>query len=200
MYRIHTKEFYIESISYSDIFEYQIYYRINNKLKQGPFHSITTSGALTLSSGQPKYAINLKDFEKSLINDQEMFLPDVFLLNAKDALFKEDTRRATLEGVIALELVLSEFILKRGMEKGIGEADLKGVLKEIGLTGNLKVSLKFILKDTEIIDDDLLSICKSAITVRNKIVHEGLREILFNDTEERILAIETFINKLKSFN
>jgi tetratricopeptide (TPR) repeat protein len=200
VYRIYTKEFFTEPISYSDIFEYQIYYRINNRLKKGPFHSITTSGAMTLSSGISEYPMNFQDFKESLANDQELSLPDIYLLNAKDALFKEDARRATLEGVIALELVLSEFLLKRGIEKGIGGAELKNVLIDIGLTGNLKVSLKLVLKDGEIIHDDLISKCKSAITIRNKIVHEGLREISFDETEERILTIEEFINKLKSFS
>jgi len=48
-------------------------------------------------------------------------------------------------------------------------------------------------KNLEQIDDKIASKCKGAITIRNKILHEGLREVTSTETEERIIAIEEMI-------
>jgi len=51
-------------------------------------------------------------------------------------------------------------------------------------------------KGLEQIDDETIATCKGAITTRNKILHEGLREVYSTDAEKRIAAIEKMLEYL----
>lgn len=201
VYRTFTEEFHVELLSYPDILDYQIYYNINGKLNKVAMCSLSTGmGGICISLGMPKYKTDeiLEDIKYTLVNEKTLDLSEIYILNAKDAVLKEDFRRATLEGVIALELVLSEFIRRRGRAKGISNGDIDGFIKDVGLTGNIKISLKLLLSEDESIDEGLISTCRGAITVRNAIVHKGLRECPSGKTEDRILSIEKLISKIKS--
>jgi len=201
VYRTFTKEYHVELLSYSDILDYQIYYNVNGQLKRAGTYLLSTgTGGICLSAGPPKYKTNglLEDIKDTLVDEKPLDLSEMCILNAKDAILKEDSRRATLEGVIALEIVLSEFIRSRGKAKGISNDDIKNFIKDVGLTGNIKVSLKLLLNENESIDDKLISICKGAIKVRNTIVHEGFRDIPQTETEKRIISIEKVINEIRS--
>jgi len=118
-------------------------------------------------------------------------------LNSKDACLQEDFRLAIIEAVTALEIVLYRFIRIQSEKLGISEKELKDAIIDVGLKGNISVILKMLTKGLEQIEVEIIRTCKGAIKIRNKILHEGLREVSSTDTEKRIIAIEKMIAYLK---
>jgi len=79
----------------------------------------------------------------------------------------------------------------------IVKAELKKVIATVGSTGNLDVVLKMLTNGLEQIDSDTINNCKGAITVRNNILHKGLRNVYSTDTEKRIISIQKMIDYLQ---
>jgi len=90
-----------------------------------------------------------------------------------------------LESVIALELVLSNFIRQEGEKRNIGDSDIKNYIKNIGVTGNIKVTIKMLIENN-LPSDDVFEKCKSGISIRNKIVHEGRENVNENETKNTL--------------
>ena len=197
--RYTTKEFWIESARYQDIMAYDIYYWDGGKMHLGMKTLMDTGvGGLRLGIGHP-FAIDekqMKQLNDLLLTEGELDTSILFILGAKDACLQEDFRVATIESVTALEIVLSNFIKKQGKKLRISKKELNNFIKEVGLTGNISIVLKMLTKGLEQIDDDTIATCKGAITTRNKILHEGLREVYSTDAEKRIVAIEKMLEYL----
>jgi hypothetical protein len=105
--------------------------------------------------------------------------------------------KISFEAVTALEMVLYKFIRKRGEKLGIAKGTLRNFIKETGLSGNMKVVLKMLTEGLPQIDDEVINKCKGAITTRNKILHEGFRDVPSTETEERIIKIEKMLSYLR---
>ncbi len=138
--------------------------------------------------------MSIKDL---LENESPLEIDKVLILNAKDFCLREDFRLATLDAVIALETVLYKYIREQGKKVGITNEDIERFIRDVGLTGNIKVVLKLLTKGLAQLDDDTLGCCKGAITTRNDIVHRGLIEVPPKETEIRIVCIEKMISYLK---
>lgn len=191
-----TEEYWIEPIRYQDITEYEVSYW-DGKQK---YSAVTTgfsfgTGAVALGTGHPFTVIDekKKEIESILENELELDVSKVFLLNSKDACLQEDFRLAIIEAVTALEIVLDRFIKKQSRNLGISDKKIDAFIVDVGLTGNITVALKMLAKGIEQIDDETVQECTGAITIRNHILHEGLREVTPNDTEEKIISIEKMI-------
>jgi len=124
--------------------------------------------------------------EKSLIEKEVIPLWKELILNAEQCLYEGDYRHSILEGVIALEVVMSDFITKACTSKGISPEGAKEYINNVGLTGNVKVSLKLHLDSSIALEEDMLTACRSGITIRNKIVHEGRKVVTKNEAEDAI--------------
>ena len=132
------------------------------------------------------------DLEKSL--SQELPLTTQFLMDAKRALQFLDLIHCNINAVIALEISVSSYIKKHATKKGIKEKEIENYLKEIGITGNIKTTLKLITPGDIILPKkNVFNNCKGAITNRNSIVHKGLRELNINILSQQLEAIEELI-------
>jgi hypothetical protein len=59
------------------------------------------------------------------------------------------------------------------------------------------VVLGMLTKSLEQIDEETIRKCQGTIKIRNKILHEGLRDVGANETEERLVAVERMIAYLE---
>jgi len=101
---------------------------------------------------------------------------------------------AILEAIIALEITVSSLITNRAKEKGIDENDVNGFLLSFGSSLCLKVVLRLLIPES-IPSETVLLGCKSAITIRNAIIHRGRSSVTKKEAQDAINNIEMFINK-----
>ena len=196
-----TGEYWVEPARYQDILSYQIFY-LDGQKKHPAMLTLIDSGVGGIAVGTD-HPFKISDEKIQQLNDvlvgkKELDISHIFLLNAKDASFQEDFRLATVEAVIALEMVLYKFILERGKKLGIPNGTLRNFIKETGLSGNMKVVLKMLTEGLPQIDDTVINNCKGAITARNKILHAGFRDVPSTVTEERIIEIEKMLTYLRN--
>ena len=125
-----------------------------------------------------------------LKNGTPIPLEQTFLANAKDSSIEEDFRRAILEGVTALEMVLYRFIRSRGKQLEITKKDLDDTIIKMGQTGNIKKVLQRLTNGFEQPDEKVMNLCSNAISIRNKILHEDLSDITPSETEQIIQNVE----------
>jgi len=198
--RYTTDEFWIEPIRYQDFSQYDVTYYVGKKRYLTKKMLIDTGkGPLNIVTENP---FNMEDEKrqeliKVLESDIEYDISKIFLLNAKDACVLEDYRLALIESVIALEITLSNFIRERGRVLGISKDRLEEFIVRVGLTGNFTVVLKMLLPGVKLPEDEIYEECTGAITIRNKIIHEGRREVHQVEAEKKIIAIEKMINFIK---
>lgn len=124
--------------------------------------------------------------EKSLAENEQIPFYEELLLNSEQYIYQIEYRHSILESVIALELVLSNFILKKCMKKGIPETDAKKYIQSVGITGNIKVTLTLLLDGTPMPNEEVLEKCKDGIEIRNKIVHKGRKDVSKTEAQETL--------------
>ena len=195
-----TEEYWVEPVRYQDVTEYKVSYWDGKKRYPVALALLDSGvGGIKMGTAHPFQikAEKMQELKTILVNQSKLDASKIFILNSKDACLQEDYRRAILEAVTALEIVLYEFIMKQGEKLDIPKKKLEDFIVDVGLTGNITVVLKMLAKGLEQIDKDTLGKCKGAIKIRNKILHEGFRKVTSTDTEERIIAIEKMIAYLK---
>jgi hypothetical protein len=199
--RYSTEEYWVESARYQDIMAYEAFYWDGKNKYPAMLVLLDTGvGGIGVGTGHP-FQIEQKkmqEIKRILENEEELDSDKIFILNSKDACLQEDFRLAIIEAVAALEIVLYQFIRLQGEKLQVPKEELEGFIVNVGLTGNISVVLKMLTKGLKQIDDDTIGKCKGAIKIRNRILHEGFREITSTDTEERIIAIEKMIEHLKA--
>jgi len=195
-----TEEYWIEPIRYQDIFAYEINYWDGKNLLRGQKAFLDSSGSsISLSTG-PAFNLTPKKKEflvKVLHKELDVDPIKLLLLNSKDACIQENYKIAVIESVIALETVLSDLIMRKGQKRVISKKNLRKTIADVGLTGNLTTVLKLLIDDYDL-DPIVQEKCKSAITLRNKIMHKGLVEVSSLEGEESLLNIERMINWMLS--
>ena len=178
---------------------YEVFYWNGKKRYPARLTILDTGvGGIRIGTGHPFQlkAEKMQELRNILVNELELDASKIFLLNSKDACLQEDFRLAIVEAVTALEIVLYKFIRKRGKKLRIPQDELDNHIINVGLTGNISVVLKMLTEGLEEIDVETLRICRGAIKIRNRVLHEGLREVTSTDTEERIIQIEKMIEYL----
>lgn len=160
-------------------------------------------GGLAVSLGggmqvyDPMRAQRVSDsMEEFLARGEVVPLWTELLLNAQQYLYQGDFRHSILESVIALELVLSQFITKACAKKGISTDQAKSYIKDVGLTGNVKVTIRLLLDPGTELEEEILEKCQGGITIRNKIVHEGRKVVSKAEAETTLGNIKKLIDLL----
>lgn len=195
-----TGEYWVEPVRYQDILTYGAFYWDGKKRYPAGLHLLDSGvGGFRVGGGHP-FQMEKEKIEKLnsiLKNELEIDSSKIFILNAKDSCLQEDFRLAVIETVAALEVVLYKFIRLQGHKLQIQNDELKGFIADVGLTGNISVVLRMLTGGLEQIDEETIRKCRGIIKIRNKILHEGLRDIGSTDTEERLVAVERMIAYLE---
>jgi hypothetical protein len=117
-----------------------------------------------------------------------------FLSDSMRDYYYHNYTHSIINAVISLEIVLSDFIRKAAIMRGIDESSIDDHIRRVGLTGNLKTTLKLLVpKEISFPNEEVFTYCKSAITLRNAIVHKGRRNVLKKDVEQLINYIKLMI-------
>ncbi len=198
-YRIVSGETYnngvIRPIPHAGFFKIVIKIELDNEGKPiGPPSTMQYVQRLMLGTISGEQYKELKQIIHSSRTLQR-HLTEELLLGAKTFFHEEDYRMAVLEAVIALDIMIASIIRKIGRLRGISKGSLKDFLREVGLNRSMKVVLKMIIPD-RLPDDDVLEGCKTANTLRNKIVHEGRLNVSEIEAREAIQNIKTFIEHI----
>jgi hypothetical protein len=197
-----TGVFSLQRARYTDIGQYKVSWIVDGREVPVSMALLTTGGGpLVISSGPMKYLddVQRKNLATLLAEEAQLDLAASYLMDAKSALLSEDYSLATVLSVIALEISLSKFTEKRGAEKGLKPKELQELLKDIGVRDTLVVLLKLLLKNNEQLPPpEILNECSAAITVRNNVVHRGLRNPVRQETQKGVQSIGTMIETLKS--
>lgn len=128
------------------------------------------------------------------ILEKSIDLPDMFLLDAKRDLYYKSYIYALLNAVIALEIIVADTIRVIAKSKNINEEEINSFIRDVGLTGNIKSTLKLLTTDQTTLPEDVVFVkCKTSITLRNKIMHRGLRDIPESEIPSYIANIEKMI-------
>lgn len=151
------------------------------------------AGGIAQSDFLLNYQIS-NEIEKSLLDKFELPFWEELLMDSEQYIFQTNYRHSVLESVIALEYVVSKFIKKKCSEKDISKNDAQEFITKIGIAGNIKTTVKLLIDD-KLPDDKVFKKCKSGITTRNNIVHNGKKDISLNEAQE----VYKFSKKLIEF-
>ncbi|MBT4722662.1 hypothetical protein HOB30_02805 [Candidatus Falkowbacteria bacterium] len=167
--------------------------------KRKGFVSLNLAGGIQPTNPLLNQQIS-ENIQDSIANNEEIQLWQQLLLNAEQYLFQTEYRHSILESVIALELVVSEFIMNEYSEKAISEKDAKKYISDVGLTANIKITLRLFVKNFDQIEETVLEKCKAAITIRNNIVHSGRSAVTNEEAKDTLVYCKELINILKNQN
>ena len=134
--------------------------------------------------------------ETSIIESEKIPFYEELFSNAEQYIYQLSYRHSILESVIALELVISKFILQKCSAKGIEGTDAKNYVKNVGLTGSIKVTLRLLLDDIPLPEDTVFEKCKAGITIRNDIVHRGRKDISEIEASDTLKYSRELVNFL----
>lgn len=126
---------------------------------------------------------------------EELPLYKQFMSDARRDFLFGNYIHCNLNAVIALEIVVSDYIRNYATRKRIATKSVDNFIKDVGLTGNIKITIKLITpNEIDVPPDETFNNCKTAITTRNKIVHQGLHVINETELEKNLGSIEELIN------
>jgi hypothetical protein len=133
--------------------------------------------------------------------DNGVELSQAFLSDAKGYIYHHDSIHALLSAVIALEVEVSETIRQIGVKKGVDSESIKNFIHDVGLTGQIKATLKLLAPEQTVLPgDEIFGSCKGAITIRNAIMHEGRRDVDIQQVEQLLPHIEEMIQFCGTLN
>lgn len=197
--RFVTGEYWIEPARYQDLLSIRAFY-FDGKNQYPVMQTLvdTRVGGEECGAAHPfdLSADKKNQLIDSLKKEIEVDLSKILLLNSKDACLQEDFRLAIIEAVAALEIVLYRFIKYQGNKLEISVKLTNSFIKDAGLTGNISEVLKMLTSGFEQIDSEIIQDCKGAIKIRNKIIHQGFRDVHSTDTEKRVISIGQMIDYL----
>lgn len=198
-YRFYSHEYHIEPIKNADIVSFECSYMRRGKTYTGIRYVIDT-GSGGIRSGDAfllddQVHKELRDFLKS---GKQIEIQERLLCNSKNHLATEEHPLALIEAVSALDIVLSAFIRKEGNNAGIGKKAVERFIRDVGVSGQVKVVLKLLTKAEKQLPDEIYSDCEGAITLRNKVVHEGLLKLDPTDIKRRLVSVEKMIRYVQA--
>lgn len=155
------------------------------------------AGGIVPSNPLLNYQVS-SDIEKSLLDKFELPFWEELLMDAEQYIFQTNYRHSILESVIALEYVVSKFIKKKCLEKGISESDAKNYIRKVGIDGNIKTTIKLLIND-KLPESKVFKKCELGIGIRNDIVHKGKKEVNIKKAQETYKFNKELIEFLSSY-
>jgi predicted RNA-binding Zn-ribbon protein involved in translation (DUF1610 family) len=190
-YRFYSKEYHIEPIKNADIVSFDCDYMSKGKLYHGYKYLVDTgSGGVKTGSAfiiPDRIHDELRDFLKQ---GRQIEIQELLLCNSKNHLLAEEYPLVLIEAVSALEIVLSDFIRKEGKIAGISQDALKKFVRDVGVSGEVKVVLKLLTRGKAQLANDIYEDCEGAITLRNNVIHQGFLQLDPIDIKRRLISIE----------
>jgi len=199
VYRLYAHEYHIEPIKNTDIISFECNYIRRGKLYTG-YRYLVDTGSGGIKSGNvfildDHIHKKIRDFLKS---GQQIEIHTRLLCNSKNHLAVEEYHLALIEAVSALDIILSAFIRKEGSIRVISKKAIENFIHDVGVSGRVKVVLKLLTTGEDQLSNAVYSDCEGAITLRNKVIHQGLLKLNPTDIKRRIFSVETMINYVQA--
>jgi len=125
--------------------------------------------------------------------EKRIILRDYLLSSSENRISTEEYHLAILDAVIALEITLYDYIMKKMINLELPKDKNKAFLLYIGAFGNLKVILRLLTKGEEQLSDKVYDECAKAITKRNKIMHEAKTDATYGEAKKILCNVNTMI-------
>ena len=179
-----------------DFYNYHIYVRsphiyvtdIHTRSTNGIFSVFCNDKNMPITNVHPivsyyEPALEEDAEEKAKIHFQQnknIPIEDLALARAQVYAERQHFTLSIIHAIIALEVVVPAFINRFLKDSGVSNDAVKDFNNKFGLSVRVKAFLKIILPKEvhKIIDDS-----SAAITLRNKILHEGLQDASLSDTQ-----------------
>lgn len=150
------------------------------------YNEITKVRVYTYDCWMPK----LDDLKDKLVNkmtkSEEIPLQELFIARSKVNLRHENYTMALLDAVISLEIVVPKTVNLFLQKKGASKETINDFDHKFGLSVRVKAMLKVILPEST---HHIIDKVGQAISLRNKIMHEGLT----NDKLDKSINIQELI-------
>jgi len=192
-----SRRYHLSTISYIDILDYDFWVEKDGKFLKDPKIKTIFKGPIKITAGNSDYEKVHQKIINALENGEQIDICQNLLLRAKEFFINESYPFALLESVIALEITMSNFIRLKTTRIGIKEERVDEFIKGVSCKDRIDIVLKMLTEGLPQIDENVLGKCKGAITLRNKVVHDGLGGISEKEAEDSILNIEKFIGYIK---
>jgi hypothetical protein len=192
LYRYYDKTaVHLVDLNSEDLFGFNYMYK-----GRGVFE-INLAGGITPANPLLNYQMS-NEIDSALTSGFELPFWEELLMNSEQYIYQTNFRLSILESVIALEFITSKFITKKCKEKNISETNANNFIKDVGIEGNIKTTIKLLIDDN-LPEDDLFGRCKAGINIRNKIVHKGKKDVNRNEAEDTLKANKQLIKFLNKY-
>ncbi len=125
------------------------------------------------------------------------------LLNAHHYHLTGEYRMSVLEAVIALEIIVYQFIREFAPKSGKSQKQIDGWIegrgRESGLRYCVETVLNMLLPFDVRVSSDLISRCGNTVTLRNKVVHRGKKDVTEVEATSAITFSLEIIRHLNRF-
>lgn len=162
---------------------------------KGAYLRYNGKGGLVIASSCIRSDDIHNKIKEYLESDQVRPIYEEFVANAKYFLYKENYRMAIVEVIMALESVLPNFLSKEYGLLGLSNNAIEVKMKKLDLHDMLSFELLLICPavDRALVDD-----VKGSNTIRNKITHQGFKDVSKSDAIKAIEKVSELINYLNS--
>jgi hypothetical protein len=201
-YRFFFRDYFIEHIRYDDIISFEIEYKLSDGTKASWQEAFDISYDGSVKTGSlVADEESVKKFRTFLSKPEErMILRDYLLSSSANRISTEEYHLSILEAVIALEISLSDYIMKKMANLQLPKDKNKAFLMYIGAYGNLKVILRLLTKDEPQLSDTIYKECEEAITKRNKIMHEAKTSATYGEAKKILWNTKKMIEYISNLN
>jgi hypothetical protein len=199
IFRIVTNYYFIPNLSLTDIKEYRIFIQgkgsiMAAKIKDSFSPYFEYENQIEKEDYSPLFAKYLK-------GDMTIPIHKTLLLNSKRHFYYQNYQYAIFESVIALETVIYRFLENKYRELNVSKNKVDEFLVDIGLTNAITVVIfPFISHENKNELFKLISNCNGAITFRNKIAHEGLKDFEIEEVANHMKSIERLLEIIVNSN
>jgi hypothetical protein len=186
-YRFFFKDYFVEHIRYDDVISYEIEYKLSDRTRVSwqedfniSYDSYVKTGSL-IADGESikRFAVFLSKPEERII------LRDYLLSSSANRISTEEYHLAILEAVIALEITLSDYLVKKMVKLGLPKDENEDFLRYIGSYGNIKVIFRLLTKDeAQQLPDTIYEECEKAIIKRNRIMHKAETSATYDEAKK----------------
>lgn len=199
--RIVTGDHYIHNLTRADIMSYNIVHiNVDGNELPGALTGFFGGGGILATGGADTiHADKLNSVKNILEKDVKIPLEQELLSHARDYYFYGSYKVAVVEAETAFEAFVHAFIAKHYRLRQKPESDIKNILEKTGFKNLLNDHIRILTNFNFSISTQYTSWIENTYELRNKIVHQGKKDVTAEESLKAITTAEgtiSFLNGL----